>query len=149
RISLVDEVLSTGSAFRDMDFPTRNLYRSAIEELSRGSHRTELDVARAAVRAAEHSPCSPTGVETDRHGDPGYHLLAGGRRAFEAAIGFRLPASAWAGRLSRRLGIGGYVGAGAIVAVVLLAMPLFVLHAQGLGPVWLGLLAVLGLVPAI
>ena len=149
RISLVDDVLSAGSAFRDMDFPTRNLYRSAIEELSRGADRAELDVTRAAVQAAAHSPCSPISVETDRHSDPGYHLLAGGRRAFEAAIGFRPPASAWAGRLSRRLGIGGYVGAGAIVAVFLLAMPLFVLHAQGLGPVWLGLLAVLGLVPAI
>ena len=37
RISLVDDVLSAGSAFRDMDFPTRNLYRSAIEELARGA----------------------------------------------------------------------------------------------------------------
>ena len=39
RISLVDDVLSVGSTFRDMDFPTRNLYRSAIEELSRGADR--------------------------------------------------------------------------------------------------------------
>ena len=37
RISLVDDVLAAGSAFRDMDFPTRNLYRSAIEELARGA----------------------------------------------------------------------------------------------------------------
>jgi cyclic beta-1,2-glucan synthetase len=149
RISLVDEVLSTGSAFRDMDFPTRNLYRSAIEELSRGADRTELDVTRATVQAVAHSPCSPISVETDRHSDPGYHLLAGGRRALEAAIGFRPSAGAWAGRLSRRLGLGGYVGAGTIVAAVLLAMPLFVLYTQGLGPVGLGLLGVLGLVPAI
>ncbi len=149
RISLVDEVLSAGSTFRDMDFPTRNLYRSAIEELSRGADRAELDVARAAVQAAAHSQCSPISVETDRHSDPGYYLLAGGRRAFEAAVGFRPPVSAWTGRLSRRLGIGGYVGAGIIVGVLLLAMPLSVLQAQDLGPVWLGLLAVLGLVPAI
>ena len=47
RISLVDDVLAAGSAFREMDFPTRNLYRSAIEELARGSNRTELDIARA------------------------------------------------------------------------------------------------------
>jgi cyclic beta-1,2-glucan synthetase len=149
RISLVDEVLSAGSAFRDMDFPTRNLYRSAIEELSRGADSTELDVARNAVQAAAHSPSSPIGVEADRHSDPGYHLLAGGRRAFEAAIGFRPSPSAWPGRLSRTLGIGGYVGAGIMVAGVLLAIPLFVLHARGLGPVWLSVLGVLGLVPAI
>ena len=35
-----------------MDFPTRNLYRSAIEELAQGARRSELDVARAAVLAA-------------------------------------------------------------------------------------------------
>ncbi len=58
RISLVDDVLSAGSAFRDMDFPTRNLYRSAIEELARGANRTELDVARAAVQAANQTACS-------------------------------------------------------------------------------------------
>ena len=126
RISLVDDVLSTGSAFRDMDFPTRNLYRSAIEELSRGANRTELDVARAAVQAANQTACSAVNVvEQNRHADPGYHLLAGGRRAFEAAIGFRPSSRAWPGRLSRKLGIGGYVGAGGVVAAVLLAIPLF------------------------
>ena len=59
RISLVDDVLAASTAFRDMDFPTRNLYRSAIEELSRGADRTELDVTRAAVQAADEA-CSPS-----------------------------------------------------------------------------------------
>ena len=52
RMSLVDEALSVGTQFRDMDFPTRNLYRSAIEDLARGANRTELEVARTAVEAA-------------------------------------------------------------------------------------------------
>ena len=149
RISLVDDLLCAGSAFRTMDFPTRNLYRSAIEELARGAHRAELDVTRAAVEAAEQAAGAPACAEADRCVDPGYHLLADGRGAFEAAIGFQPPPSAWPGRLSRKLGIGGYVGAGAIVAAALLAIPLFALHAQGLGPAWLSLLGVLGLVPAI
>ena len=149
RISLVDDVLSTGSAFRDMDFPTRNLYRSAIEELARGANRTELDVARAAVQAANQTACSAVRVEQNRHADPGYHLLAGGRRAFEAAIGFRPSSRTWPGRLSRKFGIGGYVGAGGVVAAVLLAIPLLTLHAQGVGPAWRGLLGILGMVPAI
>ena len=148
RISPVDDMLSAKSAFREMDFPTRNLYRSAVEELSRGANRTELDVTCAAVQAANHSACSAARIEQERHADPGYHLLAGGRRAFETAIGFRPSARAWPGRLSRRLGMGGYVGAGSIVAAVLLAVPLFVLHAQGFSAAWLGLLGILGLVPA-
>lgn len=42
RTSLVDGVLAAGSDFRDMDFPTRNLYRSAIEELARGSDWSDV-----------------------------------------------------------------------------------------------------------
>ena len=56
RVSLVDEVLAAGSGFQDMDFPTRNLYRSAIEELARGSDCTELEIARRAVVAARAAP---------------------------------------------------------------------------------------------
>ena len=103
RVSLVDEVLAAGSAFRDMDFPTRNLYRSAIEELARGANRTELDVAHRAILAAQPPALASPSVEQSRHADPGYHLLAGGRRAFETAIGFRPPLSAWPGRLSREV----------------------------------------------
>jgi cyclic beta-1,2-glucan synthetase len=149
RISLVDEVLSVGSAFREMDFPTRNLYRSAIEELARGASRTELDVASRSVLAAKQAPHSHCSVEQDRHGDPGYHLLAGGRHAFEAAIGYRPPLAAWPGRLSRAFGIGGYVAAGTAVAALLLAIPLLILHTKGVTPVWLSMLGILGAIPAI
>ena len=61
RISLVDDVLAA-SGFPEMDFPTRNLYRSAIEELARGSKHTEIDIARRAVRAAEQAACAGAGV---------------------------------------------------------------------------------------
>jgi cyclic beta-1,2-glucan synthetase len=149
RISLVDDELAVGCAFRDMDFPTRNLYRSAVEELARGANRTELDIARSAVLAAKQASCAFTGVEADTHPDPGYHLLGGGRGAFEAAMGFRPALSAWPGRLGRGLGIGGYVGAGASLATLMVAIPLVILHGHGLGVAWLSLLGVLGVIPAI
>jgi cyclic beta-1,2-glucan synthetase len=149
RFSLVDELLSDGSMFRDMDFPTRNLYRTAIERLARGANRTELDVASQAVLAARQAPSSRATVEQDRYGDPGYYLLAGGRRAFEAAIGFRPPLATWPGRLGRAIGISGYVAAGSVVAAFLLAILLFILHAKGIGPSWLSMLGILGAIPAI
>ena len=86
--------------------------------------RNSTSPARAVLAAQQATLCALPGVEEDRRGDPGYHLLGGGRRAFEAAIGFRPPLTAWPGRLSRAVGIGGYVGAGAAVAAVLLAIPL-------------------------
>jgi len=58
-ISLVDAELRAGSLFAEMDFPTRDRDRHAIEDLARGSRRTELDVARRAMAAAAHPPQEP------------------------------------------------------------------------------------------
>ena len=149
RLSLVDAVLATGGDFESMDFPTRTLYRSAVEELSRGSNRTELEIASAAVLAAKRAGADAPATERARRGDTGYILLAGGRCAFEKAIAYRLPMRNWAARANRSLGVGGYVAAISLVAVILLAVPLLVLSAAGVGLAVLGLLSVLGAIPAI
>jgi len=150
RMSLVDEVLAAGGIFPDMDFPTRNLYRSAVEDLARGSKLGEIDVARRAVQtAAENAPAQASPAD-GRAGEPGYHLLAGGRRAFEAAIGYRPPVPTWPGRLKKSFGIRGYAAAILLVTAIILAIPLLTLTlaAAGLGTGWIWLLGLLGLVPA-
>ena len=48
QLSLADRVLRQGSNFAQMDFPSRNLYRNALEELSRGSAYAEDEVRRIA-----------------------------------------------------------------------------------------------------
>src|SRR3546814_5196752 len=65
-----------------MDFATRNLYRTAVEQLARGSGVDELEVANRAVQAA-------AAATERRRKDPGYYLTAEGRPGFEAALGFR------------------------------------------------------------
>jgi cyclic beta-1,2-glucan synthetase len=137
-VSLIDDTLRPASRFAEMDFATRNLYRNAIEELARGSKRSELEIARAALAAA----CG-----TGRSKDPGYHLIAGGRRAFEASVGYRAPLRSLPGRIGVKLGIGGYIVAVALVTALVLTLPLYAL--VGLGGAWLGVLAALGLIPAI
>src|SRR5947207_887611 len=72
-VSLVDEALRAGSDFGAMDFPSRDLYRRAIEQLARGSNRTELEIAQAALSAAGKAVAG-------RELDPGYYLIAAGRR---------------------------------------------------------------------
>ena len=137
RVSVVNDALSAGVVFRDMDFPTRNLYRSAVEELARGSKLNELGVAHAAVAAAARALSVDFEEPDSRLTDPGYYLIAGGRANFEAAIGFRPPAKAWPGRLYRALGIGGYVSSGAVVAAGLMAVPLSVAALSGVEWRWL------------
>ncbi len=132
--SLIDDLLRPASGFADMDFATRNLYRSAIEELARGSKRTELEVAQAALAAT---------------GEPGYHLIAGGRRAFEKSIGYRAPLRSWRSRFNASIGLGGYIGAVAALAAAVLAVPLFISDTQQTHVAWLAVLAALGAIPSI
>ncbi|HEX5611709.1 MAG TPA: glucoamylase family protein, partial [Burkholderiales bacterium] len=141
-ISLVDETLRAGSDFARMDFATRNLYRSAIEELARGAPLTELEIARAALAAA-------SGAKPDRERDPGYHLIARGRRSFEVSIGFRAPVRHWLRRFNAAIGIAGYVASVALVTAILLALPLLALALGGVAGSSLALLALLGVIPSI
>ena len=149
RMSLVDDILASGGNFGAMDFPTRNLYRSAIEELARGSNRPETEIAHRVVLATQAPSRDGAAPDDERRGDAGYHLLAGGRQAFEKAIGFRPALHTWFGRTGRALGIRGYVGVGAAVAGTLLAAPLLFLAASGIPATWLCLLGALGTIPAI
>ena len=145
-VSLVDERLRAGSTFAAMDFPTRNLYRSAIEQLARGSQATELDIAALALEAAK-SAAAGTG-DAERASDPGYHLITEGRPALERAIGFQPPPRLAISRFSVRLGIGGYVGAILFVTTVLIGLSLWVLWSPGVSIGWLVLLALIGILPA-
>ncbi len=146
-VSLVDEVLSVGTDFQNMDFATRNIYRDAVETLSRGSGLSELDVARAAVAAAEGASA---GAGPDlRMADPGYYLFSGGRLRFESAISYQPPLLSRPSLFYRDLGIGGYVGLGGLVAAGLLLVPLSVAAGSGLSWLWCMALAGLGLVPAV
>nr|WP_294515969.1 glucoamylase family protein [uncultured Rhodopila sp.] len=139
-VCLVNAVLAGKGCFLAMDFPTRNLYRTAIEILARGSSCSELDIAHAAVAAA--SAVAPAG----RGSEPGYHLLAGGRRALETAIGFRPPLQTFLSRTVRGLGISGYGTAVVAVAIAFLAIPLWL--SPGTGIWWLLLLCLPGFVAA-
>jgi cyclic beta-1,2-glucan synthetase len=148
-VSLVDDQLDAGSAFATMDFPTRNLYRSAIEQLARGSATSELDIAKRALEAAAAAACKTAdAADAERTGDPGYHLIAEGRRAFERSIDFRAPPSLLLSRLSIRLGIAGYTGAIFVLTSAFVGLGLWALRDAGAGSFWLALLAAAAFIPA-
>ena len=117
---------------------THTLYRTAIEQLALGCSHTELDIAQRVVAVAAKHP----GL---RQGDPGYHLIAGGRREFEAALGYRPPVRVWLERGCRRLGIGGYGVVVIVLAAAFLAVPLWL---GATGGVLLAVIAAAGFVVA-
>ncbi len=143
-VSPVDKLLRAGSKFAAMDFVTRNLYRSAIEKLSRGSALTEIEVTTAALEVAR------TGGANDRpESDPGYYLISRGRRAFESSLGYRAPLRDWPRRLDASIGPVAYFCAVVVLTATILALPLIGLAHQGVGSANLWLLGLLGFVPTV
>ncbi|HWT31871.1 MAG TPA: glycosyl transferase, partial [Propylenella sp.] len=147
--SLVDEALREASAFAAMDFSTRNLYRSAIEQLARGSSSSELEIADLALRASQAGAAETAdAAKAERAGDPGYHLIGQGRVELERTIGFRPPPRLRISRFSVRLGIGGYVAAILLIASALVGVALWALWNPAVHAGWLALFAAVGFLPA-
>lgn len=148
-VSLVDARLSSASGFAAMDFPTRDLYRSAIEQLARGGLPSELDIAAEALAAAHEARLqAKTPSEAERMGDPGFHLIGEGRKRFEARIGFRAPLELWVSRVPVRVGLKGYIGALALVTGMVVAAGFWLPFSLGAPGLWLTLFILAALVPA-
>ncbi len=143
-VSLVHEELCEGTRVAEMDFPTRDRYRHAVEELARGSRSDELEVARRAVRMAAAAPAHAE----PRHGDPGYYLIAKGRAALERDLGFRVPVRQWLRRAWMRAATPLYLGAIALGTLAIVAVPAALAAAAGAALRVVAPLALLGLFPA-
>ena len=127
-VSPVDKILQRGPRYAEMDFVTRDTYRHAIEDLSRRTGFSEIDVTERVVdraRRAAGEPHASEQPERERHMDPGYYLISQGRRAFERELGYRV---SWKRRLLRwyvRASAPGYLGSLAVVTAMVMALPLW------------------------
>src|SRR5271170_2733834 len=150
-VSLVDEVLRNGSNFGEMDFVTRDYYRHAIEDLSRGSAHGEIEVAQRAVQRAKRSRAELRGdghPPDERKADPGYYLISRGRLEFERELGFQVAWRRGVLRLYVRAAVPGYLGTIAVLTALILALPLAHAREMLVSPPILLLFALLALVPA-
>jgi len=148
RVSLVDARLRDGSDFAAMDFPTRNAYRGAIEQLSRGSAHSELDIASHALRAAADARARESvEIEGLRVGDPGYHLIGPGRPSLERTLAFRQPFRLRLKRFTMRHGMRGYVATNVALTAGMLAVAARLLDGSGVDGITLAALALLAFLP--
>ncbi|MBP9951803.1 MAG: glycosyl transferase, partial [Cypionkella sp.] len=141
-VSLIDARLRAGSGFAEMDFATRNRYRTAIEIIARGSGQTEIEVADASLAFAEAG-------ETARRREPGYWLIDAGRPVLETKLNF-LPSLRL--RLHRQIGqfgLPGYLAAIGVLSAVILGFGLALAQAEGAGLLALLLLTITGFAIAI
>ncbi|HET6676245.1 MAG TPA: hypothetical protein VFG71_12950, partial [Nitrospiraceae bacterium] len=150
RVSLVDAILHRAPSYAEMDFATRDAYRHAIEDLSRGSDLSEIEVAMRVVERAQGA-----GIERgdgpephqERHAEPGYYLISRGRPAFESELGYKVPWKPGLLRLYVRAAVPGYLGSLAVVTALAVALPLWAGDA-GATAAGLALLGLLAVVPA-
>ena len=116
-----------------MDFATRNLYRNAIEELGA---RLAAVGARDRAAACWRPPRRPP---TARERDPGFHLIAEGRRSSSAPSTSTPRWRDWPSRIAFTVGARDYVAAIAFTSALVLSMPLALLQQAGIhgGMLWL------------
>jgi cyclic beta-1,2-glucan synthetase len=147
--SLVDEVLRKDQGYRRMDFTSRDRYRHGLEELARFSRFSELEIAQMVVQKAENARrIQVRSAEIgERAGDPGFYLIASGRRQFEKEIDFqpRWPKKImrWMGRYSSFLFVVSILG----LAAGLVAFTVGV-YAESLSPIQVFILSLVALFPA-
>jgi cyclic beta-1,2-glucan synthetase len=126
-VSLVDELMRERSSYAAFDFSTRDLYRHAIEDLSRRSRHTEMDVAQRALDAAQRAAgLGSTGKPEPQHAlEPGYYLVSAGRAQLEQELGYRIPWNQRLARWTRAAGVLGYEGGIAILSIAMTAALVF------------------------
>ncbi|HET9318291.1 MAG TPA: hypothetical protein VFO27_00905, partial [Bryobacteraceae bacterium] len=100
QISVVDEVLRQDPvrAYAEMDYASRDHYRSVIAELASHSALDEVEVAQVAVAMAKSAQNTqhPSPRIAERESHIGYYLLDDGLSDLRSRIGYRAP---WGRRL--------------------------------------------------
>jgi cyclic beta-1,2-glucan synthetase len=135
-VSLVDELMREHSSYAAFDFSTRDLYRHAIEDLSRRSNHTEMEVARHALEKAERAAAlsrAGAGQPEPQHAlEPGYYLVSAGRAELEKELSYRVPWNQRLGRWTRATGVAGYTGGIACLSIVMTAVLILAAGVPGL-----------------
>ena len=162
RTSTVERILARdpSGVYPRMDFETRDRYRKVVEEIARGTGLDEGDVAERPVALAEENlgdldgATDPVAARLRTH--VGHFLLGAGRRTLERSLGYRPPFLERLGRAWRDRPTTSYLGAIAVLTLVVWAIPLVYLSYLATGSMtstwgaaWPILLcAALALVPA-
>ena len=144
-VSLVDKALRQHSNYSQLDFVTRNMYRTAIEDLARYSGKNELNITARSLEAANsvNDPLADACIK-----DPGYYLIGKGRHAFEEMIGYKPPFWGKLYRLAAPLGAPGYVAATTLITILLLFFMVLGANVVGISGREIPLLILFALLPA-
>ena len=146
-VSGIDRILRERTDFAALDFPSRDAYRRAIEELAKRSGRPEHEVALLTVEMAEAGRDDAGG--SGRPVDVGCLLVGPRRRELERAIAYRPPPGERLHRAVRRSGWLGVVLPVAALTVLFTVALGYALSVAGIEEGVTALLLVLFVAPAL
>lgn len=142
-VSLVNHQLAAGSRFGEMDFVSRNLYRTAIEQLARQAKCTEQTLTSKVLQAASNSSAKHSNpVQAEREADCGHYLLGSGRLAFEQQLGIKTGVGRWLRQEFKRRGIKSYISLFMLLCTAILLFTGLLLDLTGSSWLWLLLAAI-------
>lgn len=154
-VSAVDEILRSESEFARLDFPTRDLYRHAIEELAAGSKLPEVEVTRRVIQTAKSAriiekkmELASVKIDIERKTDPGYYLISKGRLLFEKEINCKISFKRGFFRAYVSGATATYLGTVALVTGILLAIPFYYSYTHGMSLLAFIAFAVVAYLPA-
>ncbi|RUX81342.1 protein ndvB, partial [Mesorhizobium sp. M2A.F.Ca.ET.040.01.1.1] len=153
-VSRIDTLLREKTDFADLDFFSRDQYRTAIEQLARRSELSEYRVAEKAIELAGHTPGVtdasgvPETADPDVHTDVGFFLVGPRRQELEKAIGYRPPFYVTFKRAFASAGWMGIVGPVFLLTALLLVLSGRALANLGLSVESITLMLALFAVPA-
>jgi cyclic beta-1,2-glucan synthetase len=146
-VSLIDPELAKDPAgvYSQMDFTTRDRYRHMIERISKRTQKSELEIARQAIKLAE---AARENDAEPAHAHVGYFLIDQGLGQLEGEVSCRLTVGEFLRRMIQRRATGVYLGGLTLLTSLLVGAFVFAVWASG-GGIGLAILTgVLTLIPA-
>src|SRR5207245_6589370 len=116
-----------------MDFPSRDRYRQAVEELAEATGEAQLRVALRSVESARQA--AELKSADDRAAHVGYHLIGKGRRDLETDVAYGPLLTVRARRFIFAHATSFYLGSIGLVAAARLALAVAYVQAKG-GALW-------------
>ena len=146
-VSLVEQVLRRDPAgvYAGMDFPSRDRYRQAVEELAEPTGEGQLLIALKCVERARQADAGPP---DGRAAHIGYHLIGNGRRAFERSVAWVPKPAARVRRLFFAYATPVYLSAIVVGTTALSLGAVSYAYAHGYRNAWLAWVALLVAIPA-
>jgi cyclic beta-1,2-glucan synthetase len=146
-VSLVEHVLRRDPAavYGRMDFPSRDRYRHAIEELAEPTGEGQV---RMALKSVERARQVAERIPDAREAHVGYYLIGAGRAQFERGIGWKPGAGVRCRRAFFRYATPGYLGTIGLGTAALVAAAVAYAYAHGTQGAMLAVVVLLTLAPA-